>query len=63
MAAKELKDYTREELDAEIARRVLHEPRTPEEVQAAFRRAAGTLRGVDHDQLKADIREWRGHDD
>ena len=62
MAAKELKDYTREELEEEIVRRVLHEPRDARAMQEAIERSAGTLSDAEAEQLKADIRWWRGHE-
>ncbi len=38
-------------------------PRDPEAFRNALRRSAGTLAGIDGDQLKRDLRLQRGHDD
>jgi hypothetical protein len=58
MPARELKDYTSEELVAELKRRALT-PLRDDEVRTFWIQAAGVLQGVDIDAWLADVRRER----
>ncbi len=62
MPAKELKDYSRQELEAELDRRRESTRMSPEEVRQFWLQAAGLLKGIDIDAWLAEIRWQRGHD-
>lgn len=63
MAGKELKDYTRRELEAELARRSPFEGYDPEKARQAVKQPGEGPIWPEAERLIAELRWLRGHDD